>query len=210
MIPFRQALFDTTFDRFITKRVASVMWVLNIILTFLLAAIAFFYLLYFSGESFANSQPVLGLAFVALALVGLPLVTFLSLVLTRLAIEASVALVSVAENTQTLKGAPAENSISAPKQTADASSTQPVSKVKAPTPPLRAPEIKLNPDQARFTVEDINAMISDFEITPNDFALDVLGEADHATWIKAGMPDLKPWILLGLPNFRVWLKTLKG
>ena len=107
MIPFRQALFDTTFDRFITKRVASVMWVLNIILTFLLAAIAFFYLLYFSGESFANSQPVLGLAFVALALVGLPLVTFLSLVLTRLAIEASVALVSVAENTQTLKGAPA-------------------------------------------------------------------------------------------------------
>jgi hypothetical protein len=57
-----------------------------------------------------------------------------------------------------------------------------------------------------YTIDEINDLQDEFDNTPNDFALEVLGVGDHRLWVKAGKPDLKPWIVLGLPDFALWLK----
>jgi len=181
MIPFNQALFDTTFDYFITKRVAKVIWVVNMILIFLGALVAFGLSLYLSAESFGNQLSSLGLAMLAAAFVGVPLVTLLMLIIVRLAIEASIALISIAENTLHMRPLSEGSRNSA-------------GKLGAVT-------------QTSLSDNELAEMEDDFENAPNDFALDVLGTSDHKLWIKAGKPDLKPWIRLGLPDFASWLRT---
>ena len=204
MIPFRQALFDTTFNHFVTKRVTSVLWIVNLVVTILFAVVAFLLSIFSAFSLFDENQTPLALLFLLFAFAGVPLLTFLSLVVSRLIFEASVALVTIAENTM-------PNNVSAnhgarENQTGNVSRTEQLPTKKEPKQRVEPTPGFVDKLIGGYTVDEINDLQDEYDRTPNDFALEVLGVGDHKLWVKAGKPDLKPWIRLGLPDFELWLK----
>lgn len=90
---FTKQLFDTNFEHFITRKVAKVFYIIWIVLLTAVSAIAVLAGLFslFTGRA---------QGFELLLLVAAPLVSFLLLIIVRLAFETSIALVLIAENTR--------------------------------------------------------------------------------------------------------------
>ncbi|WP_345802023.1 DUF4282 domain-containing protein [Microbacterium sp. AZCO] len=96
---FLRALFDVSFRTFITRRLASVFYVVGLI------AIAIGFLVYFvrgivTAINLISYNVGGGVSLLVATLILVPLVTFIAIVLLRLLIEAVVALIAIAENTQ--------------------------------------------------------------------------------------------------------------
>ena len=96
---FFAALFDISFRTFITRRLATAFYVVGLV------AIGIGFLVYFIG-GIARSIGVMpfnlgaGLSLLIATLIIVPIVTFLAIVVLRFIIEAVVALIAIAENTQ--------------------------------------------------------------------------------------------------------------
>jgi hypothetical protein len=96
---FFRALFDLSFRTFITRRLASVFYLVGLI------AIAIGFLVYFvsglvSGINALFFNVGAGISLIVATLIIVPIVTFLSIVVLRFVIEAVVALIAIAENTE--------------------------------------------------------------------------------------------------------------
>ena len=96
---FFRALFDLSFRTFITRRLASVFYLVGLI------AIAIGFIVYFvsgliGGIDALNFNVGAGISLIVATLILVPLATFLAIVILRFVIEAVVALIAIAENTE--------------------------------------------------------------------------------------------------------------
>jgi len=96
---FFRALFDLSFRTFITRRLASVFYLVGLI------AIAIGFIVYFvtglvNGINALFFNVGAGISLIVATLIIVPIVTFLSIVILRFVIEAVVALIAIAENTE--------------------------------------------------------------------------------------------------------------
>lgn len=96
---FFSALFDVSFRTFITRRLASVFYVVGLI------AIAIGFIVYlasglFNGIGLLGLNVGAGISLIIATLILVPLVTFISVIILRFVIEAVVALIAIAENTE--------------------------------------------------------------------------------------------------------------
>lgn len=96
---FFRALFDLSFRTFITRRLASVFYLVGLI------AIAIGFIVYFvsglvSGINALFFNPGAGISLIIATLILVPIATFLAIVILRFVIEAVVALIAIAENTE--------------------------------------------------------------------------------------------------------------
>jgi hypothetical protein len=96
---FFRALFDLSFRSFITRRLASVFYLVGLI------AIAIGFIVYFvsglvSGISALFFNPGAGISLIVATLILVPIGAFLAVVILRFMIEAVVALIAIAENTE--------------------------------------------------------------------------------------------------------------
>lgn len=96
---FLSALFDVSFTRFITRRLASVFYVVGLV------AIGIAFISTFLGGIISGIRSLGwnvggGIALIASTLIVVPVVAFFAVVLLRFVIEAGVALVAIAENTE--------------------------------------------------------------------------------------------------------------
>jgi hypothetical protein len=209
MTSFSKSLFDSSFDTFITKRVASVLWLVNVVITFIAGAAIALLLLAQTIQAISDENFLAAVLSVLLLLVGVPLGVWLVLITTRLAFEASVALIAIAENTARTGGGSA-----GPKAEAN-----PVSPIVSP-PGARALRDQVQTSGAvssekqnfasrgvgSYTANDLNTMMDDYDANPTEWAQDVLDQEEFALWQGAGEPSLRPWIRAGLPAFPKWLK----
>jgi hypothetical protein len=96
---FFSALFDLSFRTFITRRLASVFYFVGLI------AIAIGFIVYFVG-GILNAISLMwlnvgaGITGLIATIIVVPVVTFLAIILLRFIIEAVVALIAIAENTE--------------------------------------------------------------------------------------------------------------
>lgn len=96
---FFSALFDLSFRTFITRRLASVFYLVGLI------AIGIGFIVYFVG-GILNAVSVMwfnvgaGISGLVATIVVVPVLTFLAIILLRFVIEAVVALIAIAENTE--------------------------------------------------------------------------------------------------------------
>ena len=96
---FFRALFDLSFRTFITRRLASVFYLVGLI------AIAIGFIVYFV-TGLVNAISLMfwnvggGIALLVATLIIVPIATFLAVVILRFVIEAVVALIAIAENTE--------------------------------------------------------------------------------------------------------------
>jgi hypothetical protein len=96
---FFSALFDVSFRTFITRRLASVFYIVGLI------AIAIGFLVYFitglvNGIRLIGFNPGAGISLLIATIILVPLITFISVIVLRFVIEAIVALIAIAENTE--------------------------------------------------------------------------------------------------------------
>lgn len=96
---FFAALFDLSFRTFITRRLASVFYFVGLI------AIAIGFIVYFVG-GIINAISIMwfnlgaGITGLVATIIVVPVITFLAIILLRFIIEAVVALIAIAENTE--------------------------------------------------------------------------------------------------------------
>ncbi|KQP69053.1 MULTISPECIES: DUF4282 domain-containing protein [Microbacterium] len=96
---FFSALFDLSFRTFITRRLASVFYFVGLI------AIAIGFIVYFVGGIMSAISVMwlnvgAGITGLVATIIVVPVVTFLAIILLRFIIEAVVALIAIAENTE--------------------------------------------------------------------------------------------------------------
>jgi len=96
---FFAALFDLSFRTFITRRLASVFYLVGLI------AIGIGFVVYFvggilSGISMMWFNPGAGISALIATIIVVPVLTFLAVILLRFIIEGVVALIAIAENTE--------------------------------------------------------------------------------------------------------------
>ncbi|SFS00381.1 protein of unknown function [Microbacterium sp. cf046] len=96
---FFRALFDLSFRTFITRRLASVFYLVGLI------AIAIGFIVYFVSGLVSGINALFfnfgaGLSLIIATLILVPIGTFLAIVILRFVIEAVVALIAIAENTE--------------------------------------------------------------------------------------------------------------
>ena len=96
---FFAALFDLSFRTFITRRLASVFYLVGLI------AIAIGFIVYFVGGILSAISVMwlnvgAGISGLVATIIVVPVLTFLSIILLRFVIEAVVALIAIAENTE--------------------------------------------------------------------------------------------------------------
>ena len=96
---FFSALFDLSFRTFITRRLASVFYFVGLI------AIAIGFLVYFVGGIMGAVSIMwfdvgAGISGLVATIIVVPVLTFLAIILLRFIIEAVVALIAIAENTE--------------------------------------------------------------------------------------------------------------
>jgi uncharacterized membrane protein len=212
LVSLRSALFDTSFDKFITKRVASALWLLNIIFIFLAGLAAEILLGFSTFKFFQDAYPAQGVVGLLCMVFVVPLLLWLVLIASRLGFEASVALVAVAENTADLR---ATVTIMNAVDRANRSEVGP------PATANRGDDIDTNVAREAFktaitkravvgsgtyTADDLNSMMDDYSSNPREWAQDVLDTDEFTLWINAGEPNLLGWISSGMPSFSKWLK----
>lgn len=96
---FFSALFDLSFRTFITRRLASVFYLVGLI------AIGIGFIVYFvsgilGGATLMFYNPAGGISALIATIVIVPVLTFLAIILLRFIIEGVVALIAIAENTE--------------------------------------------------------------------------------------------------------------
>ena len=96
---FFSALFDLSFRTFITRRLASVFYLVGLI------AIGIGFIVYFVGGILSAVSVMwlnvgAGISGLVATIIVVPVLTFLSIILLRFVIEAVVALIAIAENTE--------------------------------------------------------------------------------------------------------------
>lgn len=96
---FFSALFDLSFRTFITRRLASVFYLVGLI------AIAIGFIVYFVSGLISGINALFfnigaGISLIVATLILVPIATFLAIVVLRFVIEAVVALIAIAENTE--------------------------------------------------------------------------------------------------------------
>ncbi|MET0828067.1 MAG: DUF4282 domain-containing protein [Microbacterium sp.] len=96
---FFRALFDLSFRTFITRRLASIFYLVGLI------AIAIGFIVYFVSGLVSGIQALgfnvgAGISLIVATLILVPVFTFLAIVILRFVIEAVVALIAIAENTE--------------------------------------------------------------------------------------------------------------
>lgn len=96
---FFRALFDLSFRTFITRRLASIFYLVGLI------AIAIGFIVYFVSGLVSGIQALYfnvgaGVSLIVATLILVPIFTFLAIVVLRFVIEAVVALIAIAENTE--------------------------------------------------------------------------------------------------------------
>ncbi|WP_203580444.1 DUF4282 domain-containing protein [Microbacterium hibisci] len=96
---FFSALFDLSFRTFITRRLASVFYLVGLI------AIGIGFIVYFVGGIWSAISVMwlnvgAGISGLIATVIVVPVITFLSIILLRFVIEAVVALIAIAENTE--------------------------------------------------------------------------------------------------------------
>lgn len=96
---FLSALFDITFTRFITRRLASVFFLVGLV-AIGIGFIAALFSGVISGIGAMSWNLGGGIALVLSTIIVVPVVAFFAIVLLRFVIEAGVALVAIAENTE--------------------------------------------------------------------------------------------------------------
>ncbi len=96
---FLSALFDITFTRFITRRLASVFFLVGLV-AIGIAFVGTFAGGLISGIGALGQNLGGGIALILSTVIVVPVVAFFAVVLLRFVIEAGVALVAIAENTE--------------------------------------------------------------------------------------------------------------
>ncbi len=96
---FLSALFDVSFTRFITRRLASVFFLVGLV-AIGIAFVSTFAGGIISGIGALSWNPGGGIALILSTIIVVPVVAFLAVVLLRFVIESGVALVAIAENTE--------------------------------------------------------------------------------------------------------------
>jgi hypothetical protein len=96
---FLSALFDLSFRTFITRRLASVFYLVGLV------AIAIGFLVYLfsgliSGIGALSFNPGAGISLIVATVILVPIITFLAIITLRFIIEGVVALIAIAENTE--------------------------------------------------------------------------------------------------------------
>ncbi|MFE5410016.1 DUF4282 domain-containing protein [Microbacterium sp. NPDC056569] len=96
---FFSALFDLSFRTFITRRLASVFYLVGLI------AIGIGFIVYFVGGIISAVSVMwfnlgAGISGLVATIIVVPVITFLAIILLRFVIEAVVALIAIAENTE--------------------------------------------------------------------------------------------------------------
>ncbi|MCC2033542.1 DUF4282 domain-containing protein [Microbacterium allomyrinae] len=96
---FFSALFDLSFRTFITRRLASIFYLVGLI------AIGIGFIVYFVGGILQGASILwfnagAGISAIVATIVIVPVLTFLAIILLRFVIEAVVALIAIAENTE--------------------------------------------------------------------------------------------------------------
>jgi len=96
---FISALFDISFKTFITRRLASAFYLVGLV------AIGIGFIVYFASGLIAGISSLGwnlggGIALIVSTLIIVPIAAFLAIVVLRLVIEAIVALIAIAENTE--------------------------------------------------------------------------------------------------------------
>lgn len=96
---FLRSLFDVSFSTFITRRLASAFYVVGLV------AIGIAFIVYFVGGLVSGIgalwwNPGAGISLIVATLIVVPIAAFLAVVVLRFIIEAVVALIAIAENTQ--------------------------------------------------------------------------------------------------------------
>lgn len=96
---FLSALFDITFTRFITRRLASVFFLVGLV-AIGIGFVSAFASGIISGIGALDWNPGGGIALILSTIVVVPVLAFFAVVLLRFIIEAGVALIAIAENTE--------------------------------------------------------------------------------------------------------------
>jgi hypothetical protein len=96
---FLSALFDISFTRFITRRLASVFFLVGLV-AIGIAFVSTFVGGIISGISALGWNPGGGIALILSTVIVVPVLAFFAVVLLRFVIEAGVALIAIAENTE--------------------------------------------------------------------------------------------------------------
>ncbi|MBN9178384.1 MAG: DUF4282 domain-containing protein [Microbacterium sp.] len=96
---FLAALFDISFTRFITRRLASVFFLVGLV-AIGIAFVSTFVGGIISGIGALGWNPGGGIALILSTVIVVPVLAFFAVVLLRFVIEAGVALVAIAENTE--------------------------------------------------------------------------------------------------------------
>lgn len=99
---FFKSLFDLKFEKFVTRQVASVMYGILVGVLGIATLIGMLWSLYmaFQPSTFYYYSSMGTVLYLLLALVVIPIVSFLYLIILRVAFESSIALVMIAENTK--------------------------------------------------------------------------------------------------------------
>lgn len=167
---FFKSLFDFKFENFVTRQVASVLYVASIAILAIAALVAFVFCMFFAIQ-FVSYSPSVAIIYTLVALLGVPVVSFLYLVVMRVAFESSVALVTIAENT-------------------GRSQMKPYSAAPAPS--------ELTNLDVQTLLEDYENNPEEFARTmfdQNEFAKWVrAGRPDLQIWIRTGMPTFEVWL----------------
>lgn len=96
---FLSALFDISFTRFITRRLASVFFLVGLV-AIGIAFVSTFVGGIISGIGALGWNPGGGIALILSTIIVVPVLAFFAVVLLRFVIEAGVALIAIAENTE--------------------------------------------------------------------------------------------------------------
>ncbi len=96
---FFKSLFDFKFENFVTRQVTSVLYAISVVLVLLASVLGMMLALIMLGNSGGILNSPIGLVYVV-AIFAIPVVAFIYIVLIRVALEASIALIAIAENTK--------------------------------------------------------------------------------------------------------------
>lgn len=100
---FAKSLFDLKFENFITRKIAGVFYAIALVLIGIFGVLGFFGGLFTASEMLRSGWAALeqqGIILIFGTIVITPIGIIISVILTRLVFESSVALVTIAENTK--------------------------------------------------------------------------------------------------------------
>lgn len=99
---FFRSLLDVKFETFVTRKIATIFYIVGLVAIVLTALIVFFVQIA-AGINIMRFDVGLGLIPILMALVGVPIATLASILLFRVFVEVTIAIIVIADNTSSLK-----------------------------------------------------------------------------------------------------------